>query len=118
MKKEAKKGKITDNTLNKEKEPIIASTTFKKKQKIADQDDFDDEIEDDEFDNKPKSKSNNQSLKSVNEDVNIDISDNKRNNVFNISDSATGQGNQLQSQIDNISESSNIPSSVNSGVPD
>jgi len=36
MKKEAKKGKITDNTLNKEKEPIIASTTFKKKQKIAD----------------------------------------------------------------------------------
>jgi len=36
MKKEAKKGKITDNTQNKEKEPIITSRTFKKKQKIAD----------------------------------------------------------------------------------
>jgi len=93
----------------------LASNPF-----AADEDDDieDDEIEDDEFDNKPKSKSNNQSLKSVIEDVNIDISDNKRNNVFNISDSATGQGNQLQSQIDNISESSNVPSSVNSGVPD
>lgn len=70
-------------------------------------DDFDDESQEAKPKSTPKE---NYPLKSMNEDVNIDISDNKHNNVFNILD------NKLYSQIDNISESSNVPSSVHSGV--
>lgn len=97
-------------------EPLVSSTKFKKKHKLSDFDDFDDDNEQDNLDPKPMSKK--QSLNSVKEDIKIDISDNTINNIFNITDSAITQGKQLQSQIDNMSDSSNIPSSVNSAVPE
>jgi hypothetical protein len=49
----------------------------------VDFDDFDDESQEAKQKSTPKE---NYPLKSVNEDVNIDISDNKHNNVFNILD--------------------------------